>query len=205
MSDVFGRNKTPSDGKATSDAAEQQAEDASSAPAGQTPKKGRPTPTRKEQEAARRKPLVPTDRKAAKRQSRDDARRQRVEQREAFARGDEKALPPRDKGPVKGFIRDYVDSRRNFGEILLPLMLIVLVLTVLPNHMLQMIAFFLVWLVVVVGVVDAFLMVRRIKAQIRERFHTEPPRGTASYAVMRAFQLRSGRRPMPRVKRGDKI
>ena len=202
---MFGRHKTPSDAKAASDAAVQPVEEASSAASGQTPKKGRPTPTRKEREAARRKPLVPTDRKAAKRQSREDARRQRVEQREAFARGDEKALPPRDKGPVKAFIRDYVDSRRNFGEILLPLMLIVLVLTVLPNHMLQMIAFFLVWLVVVVGVIDAFLMVRRIKAQIRERFHTEPPRGSASYAVMRAFQLRSGRRPMPRVKRGDKI
>lgn len=202
---MFGRDKNPSDAKAASDAAAQPVEKASSAPAGKTPKKGRPTPTRKEREAARRKPLVPTDRKAAKRQSREDARKQRVEQREAFARGDEKALPPRDKGPVKAFIRDYVDSRRNFGEILLPLMLIVLVLTVLPNRLLQMFAFFLIWVVVVVGIIDAFLMVRRIKVQIRERFHTDPPRGTASYAVMRAFQLRTGRRPMPRVKRGDKI
>lgn len=148
---------------------------------------------------------MPTDRKAAKRQSRDDARKQRIEQREAFARGDQKALPPRDKGPVKAFIRDYIDSRRNFGEVLLPLMLVVLVLTVLPDRNLQMVAFFLVWVVVLAGIVDAILMVRRIKAQIRERFNTEPPRGTASYAVMRAFQLRGGRRPMPRVKRGDKI
>lgn len=202
---MFGRHKTPADSEATPDAAAQPAEEVLSASAGQTPKKGRPTPTRKEREAARRKPLVPTDRKAAKRQSRDDARRQRIEQREALARGDEKALPARDKGPVKGFIRDYVDSRRNFGEILLPLMLIVLVLTVLPNRTLQMSAFFLVWLVVVLGVIDAFLMVRRVKTQIRERFHTEPPRGTGSYAVMRAFQLRAGRRPMPRVKRGDKV
>lgn len=202
---MFGRNKTPSDSESPSDDAAQRPAEEPSGPRGQTPKKGRPTPTRKEQEAARRKPLVPVDRKAAKRQSRDEARRQRIEQREAFARGDQKALPPRDKGPVKAFIRDYVDSRRNFGEILLPLMLIVLVLTVLPNRVLQMGAFFLVWLVVVIGVVDAFLMIRRLKAQIRERFHTEPPRGTASYAVMRAFQLRSGRRPMPRVKRGDKI
>ncbi|RNI24466.1 DUF3043 domain-containing protein [Flexivirga caeni] len=178
---------------------------AQEAGSGQTPKKGRPTPTRKEREAARRKPLVPVDRKAAKRESRDELRKKRIQQREAFARGDQDALPARDKGPVKAFIRDYVDSRRNFGEILLPLMLIVLLLTVLPNHMLQMIAFFLVWVVVVVGAIDAYLMVRRIKVQIRERFHTEPPRGTASYAVMRAFQLRAGRRPNPRVKRGDTI
>ena len=34
--------------------------------------KGRPTPTRKEQEAARKQPLVPSDRRLAARQSRDD-------------------------------------------------------------------------------------------------------------------------------------
>ncbi|WP_229749439.1 DUF3043 domain-containing protein [Flexivirga endophytica] len=201
---MFGRNKTSADSDVTSEPSVDLDKGTTTTP-GLTPKKGRPTPTRKEREAARRKPLVPVDRKAAKRESRDEARKQRVEQREAFARGDEKALPPRDKGPVKGFIRDYVDSRRNFGEILLPLMLVVLVLTILPNRMLQMIAFFLVWFVVVLGIIDATLMVRRIKAQIRERFHTEPPRGTASYAVMRAFQLRAGRRPGPRVKRGDSI
>jgi Protein of unknown function (DUF3043). len=201
---VFGRNKTLTESEASAEALTPESAAEVSA-TGLTPKKGRPTPTRKEREAARRKPLVPVDRKAAKRESRDDARKARVEQREAFARGDEKALPARDKGPVKGFIRDYVDSRRNFGEILLPLMLIVLVLTVLPNRTLQMSAFFLVWVVVVLGIIDATLMVRRVKAQIRERFHTEPPRGTASYAVMRAFQLRAGRRPGPRVKRGDKI
>lgn len=201
---MFGRNKTLTDSESSAEALT--SESTAGVPAaGLTPKKGRPTPSRKEREAARRKPLVPVDRKAAKRESRGDARKARIEQREAFARGDEKALPPRDKGPVKGFIRDYVDSRRNFGEILLPLMLIVLVLTILPNRTLQMSAFFLVWLVVVLGIIDATLMVRRIKAQIRERFHTDPPRGTASYAVMRAFQLRAGRRPGPRVKRGDTI
>lgn len=201
---MFGRNKTLTESEASAEAMTPQS--AAEVPVhGSTPKKGRPTPTRREREAARRTPLVPVDRKAAKRQSRDEARKQRVEQREAFARGDEKALPPRDKGPVKGFIRDYVDSRRNFGEILLPLMLIVLVLTVLPNRTLQMSAFFLVWLVVVLGIIDATLMVRKVKTQIRERFNTEAPRGTASYAVMRAFQLRAGRRPGPRVKRGDKI
>ncbi|WP_265444129.1 DUF3043 domain-containing protein [Flexivirga meconopsidis] len=204
MTDVFGRNKTTE----TTDPAPEAISvdlDKDAARSGVTPKKGRPTPKRREQEAARRQPLVPVDRKAAKKQSREEARKARLEQREAFARGDEKALPPRDKGPIKAFIRDYIDSRWNFGEILLPLMLVVLVLTVLPNRSLQMAAFFFLWLVVLVGIVDSVLVLRRIKKQIRERFHTDPPRGTTSYTIMRAFQLRMGRRPMPRVKRGDKV
>lgn len=172
---------------------------------GQTPKKGRPTPSRREQEAARRKPLVPVDRKAAKKQAREDAKLARLEQREAFARGDQKALPTRDRGPIKAFIRDWVDARRNFGEILLPLMLIVLVLTILPSLVLKQAGFFLVWAVVVIGAIDCFRMVRKVRQQIRERFDTEPPKGTNSYAVMRAFQMRMSRRPMPRVKRGDTV
>ena len=42
--------------------------------------------------------------------------------------GDERYLPARDKGPVRRFIRDYVDSRFSFIELLIPLMLVVLIL-----------------------------------------------------------------------------
>ena len=35
----------------------------------------------------------------------------------------------RDKGPVRRFIRDYVDARWNIGEFMLPVMLIVLALS----------------------------------------------------------------------------
>ena len=34
-----------------------------------------------------------------------------AKQREALANGDERYLPARDKGPVRRFVRDYVDSR----------------------------------------------------------------------------------------------
>ena len=44
---------------------------------------------------------------------------------------------------------------------------------------------------------------RRLKKQINERFHTDPPKGSKSYAIMRAFQMRLSRMPRPQVKRGE--
>lgn len=176
----------------------------SSSSSTQPGKKGRPTPKRRESEAARRKPLVPDDRQAAKRASKDDARKARLAQREALARGDESALPARDRGPIKRYIRNTVDSRLSVGEILLPLMLIVLVLMFVRVQAVVFFAMILVWAIVVAGILDAVLMWRRTKRAIVEKFGEEPPRGSASYAIMRSFQMRVSRVPKPQVKRGDK-
>ena len=104
------------------------------APAPQTyePREGaknRPTPKRRDQEAARRRPLVPTDRKAAKRHAREERRKAAALQHKAMLSGDEVHLPPRDRGPVRRFIRDYVDARWNLGEWLLPVMLVTLIVS----------------------------------------------------------------------------
>lgn len=172
---------------------------------GRTAPKGRPTPRRRDQEAARRTPLVPVDRAAAKREAKAKAREGRIQRREAMARGDEKALPPRDRGPIKRYIRNTVDARISIGEVLLPLMLIVLAVSLVPNRTLQFAMLVAVWGVIVVGIVDSVLLWQRIKKQIRLRFHQDPPRGSASYAVMRSFQLRLTRMPRPAVKRGEKV
>ncbi|MGZ4697907.1 MAG: DUF3043 domain-containing protein, partial [Oryzihumus sp.] len=55
--------------------------------------KNRPTPRRRDQEAARKKPLVPTDRKAAANDARLKAREARARQRAAMMTGDEAHLP----------------------------------------------------------------------------------------------------------------
>ena len=82
------------------------------APAG----KGRP-PTRKEAEAARKRSLkVPSDPKAAKKALRGANARSDSTSAKALMRGDESALPPRDRGPAKAFVRNWVDSRRLFSE-----------------------------------------------------------------------------------------
>jgi hypothetical protein len=74
---------------------------------------------------------------------------------------------------------------------------------VVPNRSFQVLALLLVWLVIVIGVVDCVLLWRRLKKQINERFHTDPPKGSKSYAIMRAFQMRLSRMPRPQVKRGE--
>lgn len=166
--------------------------------------KNRPTPKRKDQEAARRQPLVPTDRKAAAKASKETARAERIKKREAMNRGDESALPARDRGPVKRFIRNTVDSRWNIGEILLPLMLLVLVLMFIQVPAMQMAAILAVWGIVMLGIGDAFFLWRRTKKAIVAKFGEEPPRGSASYTIMRSFQMRMSRMPKPQVDRGDK-
>ena len=172
--------------------------------------KNRPTPSRREQESARKRPLVPTDRKAAVSQSREEARVARAKQRAALLSGDEAALPARDKGPVKRFIRDTVDARWNVGEFMLPVMVLVLLLTFLPSVAPQigplatLVTVALVYSLVVISVLDGFWMWRGTKKKIVAKFGEAPPRGSAMYAVMRSFQMRRSRLPRPQVARGAK-
>ena len=172
--------------------------------------KNRPTPSRRDQEAANKRPLVPTDRKAAASQSREANKVARARQRAALLSGDESALPVRDKGPVKRYIRDAVDARWNVGEFMLPVMVAVLALTFLAPifpaiaSFTTLLIFTMVYGLVAAGVLDAFLMWRRIKAKIVAKFGETPPRGAAMYAVMRAFQMRRSRLPRPQVERGFK-
>ena len=60
------------------------------------PTKGHATPTRKEQEAARKRPLVPSDRRLAARQSRSQVQAARDRARVGMANGEERYLPARD-------------------------------------------------------------------------------------------------------------
>lgn len=200
---MFGRNKTTAGGATR---VEEGAQTAPAQPA--TPPrpgaKNRPTPKRKDQEAARRRPLVETDRKAAKAADKERVREARAAQRAAAERGEDHALPMRDRGPEKRYIRDKVDTRLSIGEIALPLMLVAMIAWFIPVRMVQTVGLSLVWLVVLAGLTDAFLMWRRIKKGLLAKFGTVP-RGGAAYAIMRAMQIRRGRFPRPAVKRGQQV
>jgi len=165
--------------------------------------KGRPTPRRSHAEAARRRPLVVTDRKAAARASRERLREDRGRTRAALDSGEERYLPPRDKGPARRFTRDVVDARRNVGEYLLfAALALVLVTFVVPAQY----GFFptlALWFVVLAVVVDSFLLNRHLKKRLAARFGDDVPLGTVRYGVMRALQIRRSRLPKPQVRHGQ--
>jgi Protein of unknown function (DUF3043) len=166
--------------------------------------KNRPTPKRRDQEAARKQPLVVSDRKQARDRDKQKRREALARQRQAMVTGDDANLPLRDKGPERRFIRDYIDARWSVGEIVLPIMVIVLALSFLRTSWALMTVFVLTYGLIAVAIIDAILMWRRIKARLVAKFGpSHVPQGATMYAVMRAFQLRPTRMPKPQVKRGE--
>jgi hypothetical protein len=167
--------------------------------------KGRPTPKRSEAQTQRRRAQsVPLDRKEAMRRQREARRADLAKQREALASGDERFLPVRDKGPVRRFVRDFIDSRFCIAEFFLPMAVVILVLSMVRVAQLQNIAL-LLWLgVIAMIVVDSIGIWIRLKKQLNERFPNEPKRGAVAYGLMRSLQMRRLRLPKPQVKRGER-
>ncbi|OEJ98265.1 hypothetical protein J116_021025 [Streptomyces thermolilacinus SPC6] len=167
--------------------------------------KGRPTPKRSEAQTQRRRAVTPPlDRKEAMRRQREARRADLARQREALATGDERFLPVRDRGPVRRFVRDFVDSRFFVAEMFLPLAVVILVLSVIQVGNMQAIATML-WLgVIVLIIVDSIGLSIRLKKQLKQRFPDEPKRGAVAYALMRSLQMRRLRLPKPQVKRGER-
>ncbi|MCS0500763.1 DUF3043 domain-containing protein [Protaetiibacter mangrovi] len=173
------------------------------APEDETVGKGHATPSRKEQEAARKRPLVPDDRKAAQKASRAQLNAQRDRARTGMERGEERYLPVRDKGPQKRYVRDYVDARWSVGEILLPLMVLVILTYFIPNEFVAVYALIAVWGVIVLVVIDCLVLGRQLRRKLAEKFGADKVEKVTWYAAMRAVQLRPLRLPKPQVKRGQ--
>jgi hypothetical protein len=167
--------------------------------------KGRPTPKRSEAQTQRRSVAnTPTTRKDAAKRQREDRRQALDRQRQALAGGDERYLPVRDKGPVRKFARDWVDSRFNVAEFFLPMAVVILVLSIVRVPTIQAVALWL-WLVVIVLIVlDAIVSGFRLKKRLAERFPDQNRRGAVAYGLMRSLQMRRLRLPKPQVKRGER-
>ncbi|MCU1528143.1 MAG: hypothetical protein JWP75_1906 [Frondihabitans sp.] len=163
--------------------------------------KGRPTPTRREREKANQRPLVAKGKEAQKAQ-RDRVADQRNRARIGLANGEEKFLPERDKGPQRRFVRDYVDARWNVGELMIPIMVVILISSAVPA--LSGLALYVIWIYVLLVVIDAFLLGRRLKAKLAERYGADKLESRIPwYAAMRSLQLKPMRLPKPQVKRGN--
>ncbi|MCY7413002.1 MAG: DUF3043 domain-containing protein [Salinibacterium sp.] len=164
--------------------------------------KGRATPTRKEQEDARKRPLVTNDRAEARKRSRAHEQMQREKARIGLANGDEKYLPMRDRGPQKRYVRDYVDARISVGEFLIPLMFGVIILTFFPQPEVQTIGILTLWLFFAIAVIDSVILGFLVKRKLEAKFGADRVEKVRFYAAMRALQLRVMRLPKPQVKRG---
>lgn len=166
--------------------------------------KGHATPKRRDAEAARKTVLkVPADPKAAKRAMRERDRVARAEQREAMMRGDERALPQRDRGPARAFVRQWVDSRRLIAEFFLPLVVLVLIFTLIPNEMLRFYASISWYAILLVVIVDLTVTGLRLSRALKAQFPDKADRkGAVFYGIMRAMQIRRLRVPLPQVKAG---
>jgi hypothetical protein len=181
-------------------------------PAGASPeadapgKKAGPTPTRKEAERLRRERLAPPkDRREAARRDRQRTRAERQRRREAVMSGDERYLPPRDAGPVRGFARDYVDARRSPAEYFMLAALVLVLVGLVPNVTVKAASILLLYLMMLLIVVDSVILMRGLSREVGRRFPEEPRRGLTPYALMRTMQIRRWRLPPPRVKPGDVI
>jgi hypothetical protein len=175
--------------------------------------KGRATPSRKEREAANKRPLVAT---RTKTKLTKEERRKRAEERlvvrQGYEAGDERYLPLRDKGPQRRFVRDFVDARYTVGEFMIPLMFSVIIATFLPQYnatdgsgaVLQLTVLIAMYGFFLVAVLDAVIFGRKMLKVMSAKFgENNIEKGHRWYAATRAFQFRPLRVPKPRVTRGQ--
>ena len=176
--------------------------------------KGRPTPKRSEAERGRRQGITGTPaRPGAKGGSArgsggkggKESREDRLRRTDAMRRGEEWALPARDRGPVKALARDYVDSKRRISEYYMYVMIAVIIVLFVRAASVQLYAEPVALVLIVFVVVDAFFLRLGLKRLIEQRLPGQSVRGVGLYAVFRALQIRRFRVPPPRVSPGAKV
>lgn len=176
-------------------------------PAGSTTGgKGRPTPKRRDAEAAARaRAKTPKTRKEQAAARRDQRAKAHDRMREAMRTGDDQYLPARDKGPVRRFIRDFIDVRLSYVEFLIPILLLGLVLGWTGNVTAAGWANALLMGTLLLVIIDLVIMRFRLRREIQRRFPEASLKGTTYYAVTRSLQMKFMRMPKAQVKFGQKL
>lgn len=220
----FLRRNNEGDAAAEADT-EQDAPSPDSPDAGVTLGKGRPTPKRREAQG-RRGPVAPAPTTRAQARARKKELRKnspkltreakkvlsaenRVkaqERRRRMMAGEQDYLLARDRGPVRAYVRDLVDSRRNLVGLFMPLALL-LIFTLFLSPQAQAIVTLAMMVMMIFMVLEGVLLGRSISNKIRARFPDSTDTGfrIGWYAFVRASQIRKLRVPHPRVKPGDAV
>ena len=168
--------------------------------------KGRPTPSRKEAEAARKTTIrAQSSTKAGKKASREAGRIARARERQGMLAGDPRYLPARDQGPVRAFVRDFVDGRYTVAEYFIFMAVVVLLLGFINNPSIQQLVSVGFFLMAALIVVDTSILIIQLTRRAKKTFPEKSDRrGIILYALMRTLQYRRLRMPKPRVQRGRK-
>lgn len=173
-------------------------------------KKGRPTPSRKDaQAAAKERARAGMDKKSAQKLLKDRRSESNQRMREGMRNGEEKYLPARDQGPVKRFTRNWVDSRLTFTEFLFPILIAIMVLSTVGNSgdskhpsTASQIGNFLWTASILLLIVDVLFTRFRLRRALTAKFPDENLKGTVLYAFTRTMAPRFLRMPKPAVKIG---
>lgn len=199
-------------------------------PKGYTPPKGKPTPKRLDQEIKRgvvrdpnaatpaqirqrekelKKSMTKEEWKAHKKEVREQNRARNREMQAKIDSGDERYLMERDKGEVRRYVRNWVDSRRFFNNYVMPLALVLLVVLLLGTWLPRLAsALSVITLVFMFAIfIEAFIIGKRANDAARTKFPdtTETGFGLGMYAFSRATQPRTWRSPKPQVPLGSKV
>jgi hypothetical protein len=183
--------------------------------------KGAPTPKRREK-VPHRGPVAPppkTQREAFKRaktsggtpMTKEERKAAAASRRERMMRGDDSAVLPRDRGPVRRFVRDVVDARRNISGLLLPVLILSFVLSTL-SPVLQVYGMLLMLVVILASLADSIVLGRQISRRVQAKFPKGDPTGISTkgsalgyYAFNRAMLPRRFRAPRARLRPGDVV
>lgn len=120
--------------------------------------------------------------------------------------GDEAYLLERDRGPVRRYVRDVVDARRNALGLFMPSALgLLFVMMAVPQ--IQLYISPAMMLLMAVMAIDAVVLARKVTKLVDAKFpeNLESRWKLGLYGVSRASQLRRMRAPRPQVRRGERI
>lgn len=192
---------------------------------GTTAPKGRPTPKRSHV-TRKRGPVAPAPMTAAEARrrrkelggpklSREERKAERLtrradmaDRRERMMTGEDAYLLPRDKGPVRRFVRDVVDVRRNVLGLFMPAALgLIFVMLAVPSVTVQRFLSPAMLVLVLIMGIDGFVVGRKVNRLVDQKFPDNVESGwkLGFYAASRASQLRRMRAPRPKVNRGDRV
>lgn len=190
-----------------------------------TAPKGRPTPKRSDgQRGTKRGPVAPAPMTAAQARARRKAiaapklsrperqaakaarRAQTTDRRQRMMAGEEAYLLPRDRGPVRRYVRDLVDSRRNVLGLFLPSLFVLMFVSFGVPQLQLYLSPTMLLLMVAMGI-DAIVLGRKVSKRVDAKFpgNTESRWKLGLYAAGRASQMRRTRAPRPQVERGSRV